>query len=457
MKTGETISVTTTSASRTGGINWLVTGGTSSTTKFDAKEYVETGNIKTTTIIESKGGLKSSITGDHTTIVTQVRDKNGNILSTEGKYERSSTLFHPSTSTTFSGTGTHKVDSFKLGPLELGTTTVTVDKNTVATTTTASLPSIGLYPRGLTPIKVYEGTTSSSISIGSATTTVPPVTPPVIPKPPEPITTTTLPRPKPTTTLPPVKPTTIPATTILPTLPPITPPVISPSPLTTCSCPQCNFYSNSNCDNACDEWEECIPSTCSARGCLPNPNCYRCEVKDCSRAQTKVLALSKVTGSRGDLSASVIFRCKQWRSGARNIVVHLKIDGNDWKECFLNEKGLVDFDWGSDCNKKMQGSCGNNKWNCFKGNCKHSSYNLWVYSDFDNNYVNITFTCKLPALSPGTHTLTVIPTVYGSVIALKPSSTTFYVIGKEENILEILLLPIRIFKRLLFSKVLLNL
>jgi hypothetical protein len=104
--------VTTTSVSRSGG----VTGDTSSTTKFDVKECVETGNIKTTTTIESKGGLKSHITGDHTTIVTQVRDKNGNILSTEGKYERSSTLFHPSTSTTFSGTGTMWTRFDGMGP-----------------------------------------------------------------------------------------------------------------------------------------------------------------------------------------------------------------------------------------------------------------------------------------------------------------------------------------------------
>jgi hypothetical protein len=130
----------------------------------------------------------------------------------------------------------------------------------------------------------------------------------------------------------------------------------------------------------------------------------------------------------------------------------LKIDGNDWNECFLNNKGLMtDFGWNSSCNKKMSGNCGmNNEWSCSQGNCKHSDYNLQINSDFDNHRINATFTCKLPYLTGGSHSLTVIAKVYGSEVVLKPSVITFRV-GETDGrkILEILLFPIKILRNLL--------
>ena len=69
-----------------------------------------------------------------------------------------------------------------------------------------------------------------------------------------------------------------------------------------------------------------------------------------------------------------------------------------------------------------------NNWNCDSITCKHKDYNLWVKSDFSERYVNVTFVCKLPTLSPGPHTLNLIAKVYGSEITLILSRATFTVV-----------------------------
>jgi hypothetical protein len=116
---------------------------------------------------------------------------------------------------------------------------------------------------------------------------------------------------------------------------------------------------------------------------------------------------------------------------------------------------MTDFGWNSNCdsNNMMSGRCGNNnQWDCSQGTCKHQNYDLRVKSNFNNHYVNVTFTCKLPYLTGGTHYLSVTATVYSDEVTLKPTTITFRI--EETNgrkILEILLFPIKILRNLLFS------
>jgi hypothetical protein len=64
--------------------------------------------------------------------------------------------------------------------------------------------------------------------------------------------------------------------------------------------------------------------------------------------------------------------------------------------------------------------------------------------------MNVTFTCKLPYLSGGSHSLTVIAKVYESEVILRPSVITFRV-GETDGrkILEFLLFPIKVLRKLL--------
>jgi hypothetical protein len=113
---------------------------------------------------------------------------------------------------------------------------------------------------------------------------------------------------------------------------------------------------------------------------------------------------------------------------------------------------MTDFGWSSNCDNMMSGNCGsNNQWNCdSQAYCKHRNYDLWVKSNFNNYYVNVTFTCKLPYLSGGSHSLTVTAKVYRSEITLKPSIITFRVLeASERKIFDVLLLPIKILRNLL--------
>jgi hypothetical protein len=219
-----------------------------------------------------------------------------------------------------------------------------------------------------------------------------------------------------------------------------------------CSCSQCGFYSSPDCNYACSEWQNCIQSTCSASGCISNSNCYRCEWKSCSQVNPKVYILTPFIVSRGNLTVSVYFECSQWSPSAKNLTLFLKIDNQYWNECFLNNKGLMtDFGWNRNCDNMMSGNCGNNnQWYCSQGTCKHQNYDLWVKSNFNNHYVNVTFTCKLPYLTGGSHSLTVITKVYESEVVLKPSFITFRV-GETEGrkILEILLLPVKVLRKIL--------
>jgi len=225
----------------------------------------------------------------------------------------------------------------------------------------------------------------------------------------------------------------------------------SPTPTApTCDCSYCGFYSSCS---SCNEWQDCIQQTCLASGCTANTNCYNCEWKSCSNVKPKVYILTPFIVSGGNLGISVVFECREWSSSAKNLTLSLKIDNQDWKECFLNNKGLMtDFGWSSNCDNMMSGNCGsNNQWSCdSQAYCKHQNYNLWVKSNFNSHYVNVTFICKLPYLSGGSHSLTVIEKVYGSEITLKPSIMTFRVLeASETKIFEVLLLPIKILRNLL--------
>jgi len=231
--------------------------------------------------------------------------------------------------------------------------------------------------------------------------------------------------------------------------------------LPSCSCSQCGLYSSSNCDYTCNEWQNCIQSTCSASGCISNSNCYRCEWKYCSGTSPRVYIFTPIVPSASYLKASVVFSCQEWNYTIKNLTLTLYIDNQEWTKCFLNKKGLVtDFGWNGtqmddsspNCRRGCQ-SCGNNgKWDCDnKMNCKHKDYDLWVYSNSTARFVNVTFTCPLPSLAPGMHTLTAVPTIYHSSIEMKPSKTTFMVTFTDgKSILETLTRPFKLFLRVVF-------
>jgi hypothetical protein len=161
------------------------------------------------------------------------------------------------------------------------------------------------------------------------------------------------------------------------------------------------------------------------------------------------------------LKASVVFSCQEWNYTIKNLTLTLYIDNQEWTQCFLNKRGLVtDFGWNGtqmddsspNCRRGCQ-SCGNNgKWDCDnRMNCKHKDYDLWVYSNSTTRFVNVTFTCPLPSLAPGTHTLTAVPTIYHSSIEMKPSKTTFMVVSTDgKSILETLTRPFKLFLRVVF-------
>ncbi len=174
--------------------------------------------------------------------------------------------------------------------------------------------------------------------------------------------------------------------------------------------------------------------------------------KDCSKVNPEVYILTYFVAKSGNMTVSTMFHCEQWSSTAKNMSLSLKIDGKSWTNCFLNNKGLMtDFSWKSDCDKKTSGRCGNNMWECSSLGCKHKEKDLWVTSDFNNRYVNITFKCQLPAdLTPGAHTLTIQPVIYSSKISLKPAVITFRVVDIEgKSAIEVLLLPLKILRSLL--------
>jgi len=162
--------------------------------------------------------------------------------------------------------------------------------------------------------------------------------------------------------------------------------------------------------------------------------------------------LTPYTAPSGELKVSLEFACEEWKDTVKNLTLELSIDGRDWSECFLSKKGLMsDLGWNASCDNRMSGMCGrHNSWNCGSMGCKHNDYNLWVKSKFSEGYVNITFVCKLPTLSAGSHTLNVVAKVYGSEITLIPSRATFMVIfTAPTGIVKILLLPLEILRNIL--------
>jgi hypothetical protein len=223
-----------------------------------------------------------------------------------------------------------------------------------------------------------------------------------------------------------------------------------------CQCSQCGFYPTSNCNNACNEFQYCAQTTCSASGCISNSNCYKCDWKTCSQVSPKVYILTPFIVTGGDLTVSVYFECSQWSSSVKNLTLSLKIDNQDWNECFLNNKGLItDFGWNSNCDmtRMMNGNCGSNfQWSCSQGTCyrTYNSWPIWTKSNFNSKSMNVTFTCKLPYLSGGSHSLTVIAKVYESEVILKPSVITFRIEETDgRKILEFLLFPIKALRKLL--------
>jgi hypothetical protein len=174
----------------------------------------------------------------------------------------------------------------------------------------------------------------------------------------------------------------------------------------------------------------------------------------CNQTSPQVYILTPFIVSGGNLTVSVYFECREWYYPS-NLTLSLEIDDQEWKECFLNNIGLMtELGWSSDCDitRRMSGNCGpNSTWSCSQGTC-HRMYNswpIWVKSNFNSRSLNVTFTCKLPYLSGGSHRLTVIAKVYGSEIALKPSVVTFRV-GEVDGrkIIELLLLPFKILRRI---------
>jgi hypothetical protein len=182
----------------------------------------------------------------------------------------------------------------------------------------------------------------------------------------------------------------------------------------------------------------------------------------CNSTSPTVTVLTPLVPSASSLKVSVTFSCQEWNYTIRDLKLTLYIDNNKWNECFLNETaGLVTyFGWNGTqmddaspyCRRGCQ-SCGNNgRWDCDnKMNCKFRDADLWVYSNSTSRFVNITFTCKLPPLSPGSHTLTVRPVIYHSLIEMKPSKTTFMVTLSDENsILRALIKPFKVLLRIIF-------
>jgi len=196
----------------------------------------------------------------------------------------------------------------------------------------------------------------------------------------------------------------------------------------------------------------CTQVTCQSSGCSANTNCYTCNYKNCSQTQPKVYILTPYVSPYGELKVSVEFACEQWSRNVENLTLELQIDREDWSECFLNKKGLMsDFGWNSSCDNIMSGRCGKKyEWSCTSEGCKHDDYKLWVKSNFNDRYVNLTFSCRVPTLSPGPHTLNITVKVYGSEIKLIPSRATFRVAhSSPERMFRILLLPIEILRKIL--------
>jgi hypothetical protein len=185
-------------------------------------------------------------------------------------------------------------------------------------------------------------------------------------------------------------------------------------------------------------------------------------IPKCNSTSPTVTVLTPLVPSASSLKVSVTFSCQEWNYTIRDLKLTLYIDNNKWNECFLNETaGLVTyFGWNGTqmddasphCIRGCQ-SCGNNgRWDCDnKMNCKFRDAYLWVYSNSTSRFVNITFTCKLPPLSSGTHTLTVRPVIYHSLIEMKPSKTTFMVTLPDENsILRSFIQPFKVLLRIIF-------
>ncbi|MEM5815128.1 MAG: DVUA0089 family protein [Candidatus Aenigmatarchaeota archaeon] len=179
----------------------------------------------------------------------------------------------------------------------------------------------------------------------------------------------------------------------------------------------------------------------------------------CDLVSPNVTIINPYSFPGGNLTVNFNFYCGEWDySPSRDLNVKLLIDGNEWVECFLNDKNISkDLGWSMDecdhqgkkCKKGKKTS--NNMWECDENlYCKHKDYPLIVYSNSLAEFVNVTFTCKLPyGLRGGIHKLSVIPTIYSNPITLKPRVTSFIIL--PANLINMVKLPMEIVKSFINS------
>jgi len=187
---------------------------------------------------------------------------------------------------------------------------------------------------------------------------------------------------------------------------------------------------------------------------------YTVSFPNCSEASPRIILHTPILYPGGNINATIEIACNEWEYRVKNLTLSLKIDNIEWLECFLNGKGLVtDLGWNgteqdvssSYCKKGSYTS--NQNWYCDNdGKCKHQNYNLYVFSDSSRRKITLNFVCPVPRTLPvGTHTLTVEAKIYRTEIKLRPAITGFMVVGV--SIKEILILPLRLFRQLIFPQV----
>jgi len=131
--------------------------------------------------------------------------------------------------------------------------------------------------------------------------------------------------------------------------------------------------------------------------------------------------LNGMLPSGANLTVSILIQCSDWKfEKGKDLSLRLLIDNNYWQECEINEKRISkDLGWNIEetdfssekCKKGMRIT--NGKWYCDNNAyCKHEKYAITIFSDAKRNFVNVTFTCKLPPLAQGAHTLGAYVLIY---------------------------------------------
>jgi hypothetical protein len=134
-----------------------------------------------------------------------------------------------------------------------------------------------------------------------------------------------------------------------------------------------------------------------------------------------VTILNGMLPSGANLTVNILIQCSDWKfEKGKDLSLRLLIDNNYWQECEINEKRISkDLGWDIEeadfssekCKKGMRMT--NGKWYCDNNAyCKHEKHAITIFSDAKKNFVNVTFTCKLPPLAPGAHTLGAYVLIY---------------------------------------------